>query len=354
MRRVTSTPDADTAPSVDGVGAAVTLDEVARRAGVSRATASRAVNGGNRVSAAARAAVDTAVRELGYRPNMAARSLVTRRTDSIAVVIPEPDDRVFADPFFARTLSSVNRVLAARDLQLVLLLARPGEDDARLLRYLGNSHVDGVLVVSHHRSDGLSDRLAELNLNAAFVGRPWTCADRLSFVDTDNVEGGRLATHVLLERGCTRIGTIAGPSDMTASLDRLDGWRLAMAAAGMPQDAVEQGDFTQEGGERAARALLEAHPDIDGLFVASDLMAVGALRVLAESGRRVPEDVALVGYDDLGVAERATPPLTTVSNPISELATRATKLLLESVDGSGPPAPMRLIVTPTLVRRESA
>ena len=331
----------------------MTISEVARAAGVSPATASRAINGNARVSPAAKQKVEEAVRRLGYRPNLAARSLVTRRTDSVAVVIPEPDERVFADPFFARTLSAVNRVLADRDLQLVLLLARPGEDDERLLRYLSHSHVDGVLVVSHHRSDGLSDRLAELNLPSAFVGRPWTSADRLSYVDTDNVEGGRLATQVLLERGCRRIGTVAGPADMTAGQDRLAGWQAAMSDAGMPYDVVEAGDFTQAGGEAAARALLERHPDLDGLFVASDLMAVGALRVLAEKGLRVPDDVAVVGYDDLDVAASATPPLTTVSNPGGELARRATRLLLESI-ASGGSTPMRLIVTPTLVRRESA
>lgn len=348
MRRVTSTP-----PEAGDTSGSVTLDEVARHAGVSRATASRAINGGNRVSPAARAAVDAAVRHLGYRPNLAARSLVTRRTDSIAVVVPEPDERVFADPFFARTLSAVNRVLAERDLQLVLLLARPGEDDQRLLRYLGNSHVDGVLVVSHHRSDGLSDRLAELALPSAFIGRPWSCADRLSYVDTDNVEGGRIATRALLESGCRRIGTVAGPIDMNAGLDRLSGWRGAMAEAGLPADAVECGDFTEDGGAAATRALLERHPDLDGIFVASDLMAIGALKVLTELGRKVPDDVAVVGYDDLAAAARTTPPLTTVSNPTRELATRATRLLLDSVQEGGA-TPMRLIVTPTLVRRDSA
>lgn len=182
-----------------------------------------------------------------------------------------------------------------------------------------------MLVVSHHRSDGLSDRLAEMQLPSAFVGRPWTCADRLSYVDTDNVEGGRLATQALLDRGCRRIGTVA----------------------------VATGDFTEEGGAAATRELLERHPDVDGIFVASDLMAIGALRVLQESGRTVPDDVALVGYDDIGVAERTTPPLTTVSNPTRELATRATRMLLDAV-GDGASTPLRLIVTPTLVRRESA
>ena len=340
--------------STDAANGSPTLDEVARRAGVSRATASRAINGGNRVSAAAQAAVDGAVKSLGYTPNQAARSLVTRRTDSVAVVVPEPDERVFADPFFAQTLSAVNRVLVERDLQLVLLMAPPGEQEERLLRYLRNRHIDGAIVVSHHRADGLSDHLAELNIPATFVGRPWTSADRLSYVDTDNVEGGRLAAQVLLARGCRRIGTITGPPDMTATLDRLTGWHSAMAGAGLAQDAVEQGDFTEEGGERAARSLLQRWPDLDGLFVASDLMAVGALRVLRERGLSVPGDVAIVGYDDLGVAERTSPPLTTVSNPIAEMATRATRLLIEAIESTSQAPPMRLIFSPTLVRRDSA
>ena len=220
------------------------------------------------------------MRSLGYVPNPAARSLVTRRTDSIAVVVPEPDDRVFSDPFFAGTLRGVTRVLGERDIQLVLLLARPGASTARTLRYLTNRHVDGALVVSHHRDDGLAEHMAQLDLPCVFGGRPWTAGDRVAYVDVDNTAGERLATEVLVERGCRRIGTIAGPADMTAAEDRLAGWREAMAAAGQADDAVERGDFTENGGQRAAEALLSAHPDLDGLVVASDLMASGALKVL--------------------------------------------------------------------------
>ena len=171
-----------------------TLDDVARVAGVSRATASRAINGGQRVSARAQSAVDGAVQTLGYVPNPAARSLVTRRTDSIAVVVPEPDDRVFSDPFFAGTLRGVNRVLAERDIQLVLLLARPGASTARALRYLTNRHVDGALVVSHHRDDRLAEHLADLGLPCVFGGRPWTGGDRVAYVDVDNT-AGRARSH---------------------------------------------------------------------------------------------------------------------------------------------------------------
>ncbi len=331
-----------------------TLDEVARIAGVSRATASRAINGGTRVSATAQRAVDDAVRSLGYVPNPAARSLVTRRTDSVAVIVPEPDERVFSDPFFAGTLRGVNRVLAERDIQLVLLLARPGASTERTLRYLTNRHVDGALVTSHHRDDRLAEHLADIGLPCVFGGRPWTGGDRVAYVDVDNTAGEREATELLIARGCARIGTIAGPADMTAAEDRLAGWRQAMAAAGLPADAVEHGDFTERSGEAAARALMERHPDLDGLVVASDLMAVGALRVLAELGRRNPDDIAVVGYDDLGVAERATPPLTTVRQPVDDMAERATRLLLERVDGVDGSHPVRLIIPPTLVRRVSA
>ncbi len=344
----------DGSRGITGPGASPTLDEVARLAGVSRATASRAINGGNRVSPRSQAAVDQAVRALGYSPNPAARSLVTRRTDSVGLVVPEPDERVFSDPFFARTLRGVTRVLAERDLQLVLLLTRPGEEEARMLRYLRNRHIDGALVVSHHRSDSLADHLAALDLPCAFVGRPWTSADKVAYVDTDNFAGEREATQVLIDRGCRRIATIAGPDDMSAGADRLEGWRAALRDAGLADDAVEHGDFTEVGGERAARALLERHPDLDGIVAASDLMAAGALRVLAAAGRRVPDDIALVGYDDLGVAERMDPPLTTVRNPIAEMAEQATRLLLEQIDGDRTAHAMRVIFPPTLVRRASA
>jgi DNA-binding LacI/PurR family transcriptional regulator len=336
-----------------GPGQAPTLDEVARLAGVSRATASRAINGGHRVSQKAQAAVDAAVESLGYAPNPAARSLVTRRTDSVGLVVPEPDERVFTDPFFVHTLRSVNRVLAPRDLQLVLLLARPGDEERRMLRYLRKRHIDGAVVVSHHSGDRLAEHLASLALPSAFVGRPWTGADRVAYVDTDNLAGARLATERLIAHGCRRIGTIAGPGDMAAGVDRLDGWHAAMREAGLADDAVRHGDFTDPGGAEAAERLLAAHPDIDGLFVASDLMAAGALRVLAAAGRRVPDDVAVIGYDDLGVAERTDPPLTTIRQPLGDMAEQATRLLLEQVDGEREANAIRVIFPPTLVERAS-
>lgn len=329
-----------------------TLDEVASLAGVSRATASRAINGGSRVSPQALAAVQDAVAALGYVPNRAARSLVTRRTDSVAMVVPEPDERVFTDPFFSDWLRGVSTALEPTDIQLVLLLVRSGSSGARTLRYLRNRNVDGALVISHHRGDGLTEELAEMGLPCVFGGRPWTSADRISYVDVDNRVGGRLATEALVERGCRRIGMVAGPPDMTAAVDRLDGWRDALRRAGLSDERLAYGNFTIDSGAEATRSLLEEHPDLDGLFVASDLMASGALSVLTARGLRVPDDVAVVGYDDLGVAERTSPPLTTIRQSATGMAERATTLLLEQLGGTAPVK--HEILAPELIRRASA
>jgi DNA-binding LacI/PurR family transcriptional regulator len=333
-----------------------TLEEVAARAGVSRSTASRAINGGHRVSPEALASVERAVAELAYTPNRAARSLVTRRTDSIAVVIPEPDERVLSDPFFAGVLSGVSASLADTDIQVVLVIVRPGQGK-RTVRYLRNGHVDGAIVVSHHSDDDLDRALAELRLPSVFVGRPMVAGEiedfGLEYVDLDNVEGGRLATQRLVDLGRTRIATIAGPQDMSAGVDRLAGWRAAMATAGQPDDAVVLADFTIAGGATAARTLLAEHPDVDGIFVASDLMASGALLALAEAGRAVPDDVAVVGYDNIAIAASTTPPLTSVVQPVVAMARAAGLRLLDQLQGRAEPG-TPMIFTPELVVRASA
>lgn len=168
----------------------------------------------------------------------------------------------------------------------------------------------------------------------------------------DNEAGGRIATEALIARGCRSIGTVAGPRDMTAAVDRLQGWHRAMRAAGLRDDRITHGDFTEPGGEDAARALLTAHPELDGLVVASDLMAAGALTVLAELGRSVPDDVAVVGFDDLGVAERTSPPLTTMKNPVVEMAEQGTRMLMQQIAGQAT-GPLRVIMPTELVRRQS-
>lgn len=341
------TDDADARPG------APTLEDVAAEAGVSRSTASRAINGEARVSPQARSAVEAAVRKLRFTPNPAARTLVTHRTNAVALVVPEPDERIVADPFFGAAIHGLSQALADTELQLVLLMARMGGSPDRTINYLRHGHVDGAVIVSHHESDDFERALVDSRLPSVSVGRPCHLPDRLSYVDTDNRLGGELATEHLIAHGCRRIGTVAGPADMTAAQDRLTGWRAALDRAGRPTDAVEWGDFTTDGGAAAMARLLAAHPDLDGVFVASDLMAAGALAVIRAAHRLVPSQIAVVGYDDSAVAAVTDPPLTTVMNPVAAMARTAGAILLERLERSEL-VPPPVIFPPELVVRASA
>jgi DNA-binding LacI/PurR family transcriptional regulator len=329
-----------------------TIRQVAAAAGVSRATASRVINGGELVSDRARAAVEAAIAALGFTPNPVARNLARGRTGSVALVVPEPNARVLTDPFFAETIVGLSESLEESDLQLVLLIARSGGRTEKIVRYLAGGHVDGAVIASHHRDDGLNSTAVALGLPCVFIGRPLG-VPRAHYVDMDNVGGARLATEHLIARGRRRIGTIAGPADMTAGIDRLEGWRAAMTAAGLPTDAVAIGDFTRPGGREAAERLLAAHPDLDAIFAASDLMAAGAMSLLATRRLRVPEDVAMFGFDDLGFAETTDPPLSTIAQPVARIAAEAGRMLLALLSGEDADPPPRLF-PPTVVVRASA
>ena len=332
-----------------------TLEQVAALAGVSRATVSRVVNGSPKVSPAVRAQVERAVAKLGYVPNRAARSLVTRRADSVALVVSEPHARFFSEPFFAGMVRGVSAALAETGVQLLLLIAQDLPDRGWLERYVVGGHVDGVLLASLHGDDPLPGTLERAGVPAVLIGRPVDQAAPGSYVDADNRGGARTAVDHLARRGRRRIATITGSLDMGVGQDRLEGYRDGLAAAGLAGagDLVETGDFTEEGGAAAMGRLLERPGGpVDAVFAASDLMAAGALRALRAAGRRVPEDVAVVGFEDSAVARYAQPPLTTVRQPIEEMGRQATRLLLAQVAGEA--GGMHLILDTELVVRASA
>jgi len=334
--------------------ASPTLDEVAVLAGVSRATVSRVINDSPRVSPEAREAVRSAVAALRYVPNRMARSLVTRRTDTIALVLNEPNTQVFSDPFFASIVRGVSATLADTDLNLVLLTARDEREQEKVGRYARQGHVDGVILMSVHSDDPLPDILTEAGVPLVLCGRPFD-GRQVAFVDADNRGGGQEATEHLVRAGRRRIATVTGPLDMLAGVDRYAGYRGALRAAGhqLQPELVAEGDFTEAGGLRAMESLLARAPELDAVFVASDPMAVGVLRALRAAGRRVPDDVAVVGFDDAPVAERCDPPLTTMAQPLADMTPLLTELLLRQIDGTGEPAESHICRT-HLVRRASA
>ncbi|MET8990303.1 LacI family DNA-binding transcriptional regulator [Nonomuraea wenchangensis] len=327
-----------------------TLEAVAARAGVSRATASRVVNGQTTVAPHIRDAVLQAIDELGYVPNSAARSLVTQRTDSIALVISEPGTRVFSeDPLFSTVIRSASMELESANKQVVLMLASNAKSHARVERYISGGHVDGVMLISMHGADPLPAALSRLRVPVVSYGRPAVPVD-IPFVDNDNVGGAEAGVRHLVEIGRRRIATIAGPQDMIAGQDRLAGYRNVLRDSDR-RSIVAVGDFTRESGAIAMRQLLGDDPGLDAVFVANDLMAVGALQSLRQAGRRVPDDVAVVGFDDIEAAKYTEPPLTTLRHPVPDQATAMVKLLLGLFEG-GPGDP---VILPTeLVIRESA
>ncbi|MGW4214720.1 LacI family DNA-binding transcriptional regulator [Lentzea sp. NPDC004789] len=325
--------------------------EVALAAGVSKSTVSRVLNGGSHVSDRTRQAVNLAIERLGYSPNHAARTLAGSKANAIALVVSEQGSRVLTDPFFAGVLRGVHAELAGRRIQLLMMMSQP-EDNHDLVAYLSGGHVDGALVVSLHGGDPLPHILHDRGLPVVIGGRPVLTGD-VPFVDADNFTGALLATRHLVSLGRKRIATIAGPKDMTVGIDRLSGWRRGVGEAQRSADLVVHSDFTSDSGALAMEELLSRAPDLDAVFVAADIMALGALRVLRDGGRKIPEDVAVVGFDDSMPAATAVPPLTTVRQEIEELGRMMTWRLLAELAGAEGLPPSVLLPT-SMVFRASA
>jgi DNA-binding LacI/PurR family transcriptional regulator len=329
-----------------------TLEAVAARAGVGRGTVSRVVNGSPNVSPEAREAVQRAIDELGYVPNRAARALVTRRTDTVALFVSEPGERVFGEPYFAGIIRGISAGLADTGLQLLLAIARSAEDHARFGRYLTGQHVDGVLLISLHGQDPLPRHLEDSGVPTVLGGAP-VGVDPVSCVDADNRGGARNAVEHLIGLGRRRIATITGPQDMRVGVDRLSGYCDALTAAGLPE-LIGTGDFSEESGERRMRELLDRDPELDAVFTASDLMAVGAMRVLKERGLRIPEDVAVVGFDDSATARHTDPPLTSVHQPLEAMGREMARLLVARIRGEPIERPMVILETHLVPRASSS
>ena len=342
---------------------APTLEDVAREAGVSRATVSRVVNGVRNVDPGIQDLVRRAIERTGYTPNQAARQLVTRRTTTVALVVSGAGDssdteqnafatRVFADPFFGRVVGGVVGRLRPRGMHPVLMFAETPESRQEVVSYLRQGGADGALVVSTHHDDPLPALLADARLPAVLFARPGRPVP-LSYVDLAHREGGRLAAEHLLARGCRRIATVTGPLAVAASQERLAGFRDTLARHGDPYVPVAEGGFTVDSGMSAMASLLAQHPDLDGVFTANDLMAQGAIQVLRDQGRRVPRDVAVVGFDDSSVAVTCRPRLTTVRQPVEEMASTMASLLDDHIAGRRT-HPTSVIFDPELVVRDSA
>lgn len=329
----------------------VTIEEIAHLADVSRSTVSRVLNNHPSVRPQVRERVLEVIRTHNYAPNAAARSLASSRSRVISVVIPRSAAQIFTDPFFALALQGISEACLACGYFLMLSMVTTEHEEGFYNQVLRGQHFDGVLMMSSDIDDPLLPRLRRDGVPLVLIGQhPYL--EGIVSVDVDNREGARNAVNHLIGLGHCRIATISGPLQMTAALDRRDGYKQALLAAAIPISAELQaeGDFTQEGGYTAMQRLLALPSRPSAVFVASDMMALGALRAIADAGLRVPDDVAVVGFDDLPGAVYASPPLTTVHQPIGEMGAMAVRMLIDQIEQREPAQPLVLLPTSLAVR----
>lgn len=339
-----------TTPTNKGKPRKPTIRDVAAAAGVSRGTVSRVLNGGHWVSPAAREAVEAAIASTGYYANHHARSLATGRADSVAFLLTEPHQLLFDDPTFPVLLRGAAEALAKHRKTLVLLVAGTPEERENVAQFVGAGHVDGVLLISPHERDPLLESLVESGIPTVAVGIPIGFQGRLTTVSIDEEKSARTATRHLVELGRKRIALITGPADTPGGRYREVGYREELGDRFDP-DLVEVGDYSRQSGADAMARLLERTPDIDAVFAASDRMAVGAMSTAQKLGRKVPDDIAVVGFDDSGMAATVEPPLTTMRQPFGEISATMVRLLLDLIEGREAES---VLLDTELIRRETA
>lgn len=323
----------------------LTLEEIAQLSGVSRSTVSRVINDQPNVKLEVRERVLKVVAETGYHPDPAARSLAGRRTGVIGLVIPRAVTMLFNDPYIPRLLQGITQACNAHDCTLSLFLLHTQEEEEKLHpRILRTQLFDGVIVQAAEIGDSLISQMVEHEVPFVMIGRPEDDST-VSFVNADNVIGAYTAVSHLIQLGYQRIATITGPLDQSAGLDRRQGYLNALQDRGRGADPnlMMQGDFTETSGYISMQRLLPHKPD--AVFVASDTMAFGALRALRQAGLSVPQDVAIIGFDDLMPSATSDPPLTTIRQPILRVGAQVVETLIDILNNGLDPA--RRIVMPT-------
>jgi len=329
------------------------LVDVAARAGVSLATASRALNGLATVDGALRRRVQDAARAVGYRPNAFARGLRTQRTLTLGVVIPS-----IANPHFTEAVQAAQDAAAAAGYTTIVCnTARDPEAERRDLLVLTSGRVDGLILAPTQTGPAqlmalLADGPPVVLMDRRLEGVPW------DWVAVDVATGVREAVAHLASRGRTRIALLAGPEGISTAGDKLAGYRAGLAAQGLEPEAalVVAGDYTDAGGYEATRRLLTRSPRPDAVIASNNLSAIGMTRAVLEAGLRIPEDVALVGFDNTPWTTLVRPALTLVAQPVAALGTTAARLLLDRLErpaGGLPGAPRHVLLAPTLVVRQS-
>lgn len=327
-----------------------TLEEIGKLAGVSRSTVSRVINNHPNVSEQVRKKVEQVIKQTGYSPHLAARTLASQRSYIIGLVIPRSVQAFFGDPYFARLTQGIAQAANSYDYTFSLFVLESREIEERLLpRITRPGFLDGLIIQATSADDYALSRVINSPIPYVIAGTPLGF-NKVSYIDVDNIYGASLAVEHLVKLGKKNIATITGPLNGGPGLHRKQGYEQTLTKHGLKidQNLIQEADFSEEGGYLAAKKILNYHPD--SIFVASDQMALGALRAIKEAHLRVPEDIAIVGFDDLPPSSYAEPSLTTVRQPILRFGVAAFELLLKFIEDHSLPAQKTLIDVELVVR----
>ncbi len=329
----------------------ITLEDIGRMSGVSRSTVSRVINEDPNVSEKTRSRVQDVIRSVNYHPNLAARGLAAGRTKVVGLVIPRGVTALFSDPYFPLVIQGVASACAPLDFSVMLWLSEPEHERKAIGQILHNGLLEGVIITAMLIDDPLIQSLSESKRPFITIGRHPN-DETHSYVDVDNRAGAYEAVSHIVRTGHRRVAVINGPENTAHSWERYHGYQKALRDRGLPlvPALIAAGDFSEAGGYLAAKRLLVEKPD--AVFACSDAMAFGCMRAIREAGLRIPEDVAVVGFDDIPTAANSKPPLTTVRQPIQRIGSLAAEMLIEMIEHPDP-QPRRVVLPTELIVRSS-
>jgi DNA-binding LacI/PurR family transcriptional regulator len=313
----------------------VTIDLIARTAGVSRATVSRVMNNSAKVSPKLEKAVKKAIEKYNFTPNATARRLAGGQSGLIALLMEESDEEFFQNPFWGEVVQGFSSVITSAGMQPLLLIRPKSGTEESLFATLRAGQMDAIAIFSWHRPVKSFEKLLGSKM-IVVLGGDLGGSKNFPYVDVDNVKGGYLAAKHLIDLGCKRIVTITGDLKLQSGRDRLDGYEQALRESGLKvdDDLVFHGDYTQAKAEKIMKQLIASKTKFDGIFAANDLSAVGAINELARNGISVPKQVKIVGFDDSPIARHNEPSITTIRQPIRELGAEVAASILSILEGN--------------------
>jgi LacI family transcriptional regulator len=331
----------------------LTLEDIAEQTGVSRSTVSRVINNQSNVSEKVRIRVLNVIQNTNYHPNAAARTLASQRSWTIGLILPLSVSFFFTDPYYPNLTKGIAQACNQNNYTLAFFLVSNKEDEEKMYpRIARKGFLDGVLVQSgHHGDQGIIGTMIDMNIPTVVIGRPFR-SDNVSYVDIDNINSSFNAVSHLVRLGHKKIGIITGPLESTVGIDRLEGYRKALTERNLSynENLVVVGDFTEPGGYYAMQKLLLYKPD--AIFAASDAMAMGAMRAINDAKLRIPDDIALIGFDDLPMSSYSNIQLTTVRQPVVESGIRTVETLIDIIE-HGSKHPQHIILDTKLIIRNS-